>query len=110
MHELALMASLVDAVRERVGETRVVSVRLEVGRLTAALPDALRFSFDVCAQGTSLEGATLQIAEIPARIRCGECGRESVVEDAIPLCAGCGGSRVEITGGRELRVTEVEVL
>ena len=65
MHELAISESIVEQVRERLPDARVVRVLVEVGALTAVVPDALRFSFDVCAQGTGLEGATLEIATTP---------------------------------------------
>jgi hydrogenase nickel incorporation protein HypA/HybF len=38
-------------------------VRLEIGRLSAVVPDSIRFCFDICAQGTPLEGAELEIVE-----------------------------------------------
>lgn len=61
MHELAITESVVECVLERMGETRVVRVVLEVGKLSAVVPDALRFCFDLSAHGTTLEGATLDI-------------------------------------------------
>ncbi len=64
MHELAVVESVVQIVRERLGDAKVVRVRLEVGTLMAIVPDALRFCFDVCTRGTSLDGAALQIDEI----------------------------------------------
>jgi hydrogenase nickel incorporation protein HypA/HybF len=63
MHELAIVSGIVDAVTERSGGDRVVRVVIEVGRLTAVLPDALRFCFEVVAQGTTAEGASLDILE-----------------------------------------------
>jgi hydrogenase nickel incorporation protein HypA/HybF len=38
-------------------------VRLEVGRQACASPHALRFCFEICAHGTALEGAALDIVE-----------------------------------------------
>jgi hydrogenase nickel incorporation protein HypA/HybF len=64
MHELAIVHGIVDAVTERGGAGRIVRVVVEVGRLTAVMPDALRFCFDVVAQGTTAEGASLDILEI----------------------------------------------
>jgi hydrogenase nickel incorporation protein HypA/HybF len=63
MHELAIVSSIVDAVTERCGGDRVVRVVVEVGRLTAVMPDALRFCFEVVAKGTAAEGASLDILE-----------------------------------------------
>jgi len=54
MHELAVTQSVVDAVRQRTGEQRVLEVRLRVGRLSGVLPDALRFCFDLVTDGTPL--------------------------------------------------------
>jgi hydrogenase nickel incorporation protein HypA/HybF len=63
MHELALMDDLVHTVMQELGDTRVHRVRLILGRESCALPDALRFCFDICVDGTPLEGAALDIVE-----------------------------------------------
>lgn len=63
MHELALMEDLVEVVASEAGEARVCVVRLEVGQAACASPHALRFSFEICAAGTALEGAALEIVE-----------------------------------------------
>jgi hydrogenase nickel incorporation protein HypA/HybF len=109
MHELALMESVVAAVVERVGAAQVKVVRLEVGRLAAVIPDALQFCFEVCARGTTLEGAALQIAVIPGRARCRECGTERVIDSYSDFCT-CGGSDSAVLAGEELRVKNVEVV
>jgi hydrogenase nickel incorporation protein HypA/HybF len=108
MHELSLMQSLVDAVEAQTEATRVLSIRLEVGRLTAVIPDALRFCFDVCTRGTRLDGATLELVEVPGRARCRECDAEIEIDTLIGVCP-CGSIDVDITSGRELRIREVEV-
>jgi hydrogenase nickel incorporation protein HypA/HybF len=107
VHELALTESLVEQVRERLGERRVVRVRLEVGRLMAVVPDALRFCFEVCSRGTPLDGAVLEIDEIAARGTCRSCGAELELLEALPLCR-CGSADVAIAGGNQLRILEVE--
>lgn len=65
MHELSLMESLVETVDAQREGARVVVVRLEVGKRSCVAPDALRFCFDVCAHETALEGAKLDIIEMP---------------------------------------------
>ena len=102
------MESMVSAVVERVGATRVTTVRLEIGRLAAVVPEALRFCFDVCAQGTSLEGATLEIASIAGRARCRSCGGEWAIESYADLC-DCGATDLAVLAGEELRIKNVEV-
>jgi len=63
MHELALATEVVSICAARADGARVLRVRLEVGKLAAVLPDALRFCFDACAHGTQVEGAELDIIE-----------------------------------------------
>ena len=107
MHELSLACSIVDACAERAGEARVLRVTVEVGQLAAVLPDALRFWFDVCAQGTVLEGAELEILDIPGRAICDACGNSIALSSPYGVCA-CGGI-LRIVGGRELRMKEMEI-
>jgi hydrogenase nickel incorporation protein HypA/HybF len=73
VHELALTESIVTMIESRLGTARVVRVRLEVGRLTAVLPEALRFAFVACTEGTPLEGAKLEIDEL--------CGSELRIKE-----------------------------
>jgi hydrogenase nickel incorporation protein HypA/HybF len=108
MHELAITESVVAAISDRVGRSRVVRLRLEIGRLSGVVADSVRFCFDVCAAGTPLEGATLEIVETPGRALCRDCREETAVDDGILLCA-CGGANLELLGGTELRIDEVEV-
>lgn len=109
MHELALMESVVVAIGEVVGEeVAVTTVRLEVGRLSAVVPEALRFCFDVCTRGTALEGARLEIIDVPGRARCTACSAEVAIEHLGAACP-CGGLELYVVAGEELRLRNVEV-
>lgn len=108
MHELSITQSLVDAVLERTGARSVMSVNLRIGRSSGVLPDAIRFCFELVSDGTPLAGAVLQIDEPPGRALCLSCGEEFELDD-IPLCP-CGSADIDITSGRELMVTSVEVV
>jgi hydrogenase nickel incorporation protein HypA/HybF len=63
VHELSITRNVVAIVSERAVGQRVTRVRLEIGRLSAVVPDSIRFCFDICAQGTPLEGAELEIVD-----------------------------------------------
>lgn len=107
MHELSVTQSVVDTIVERI-DGRVTGVRLEVGKISGILPDAVRFCFDLVCAGTRLEGAWLEILEPDGRARCHVCGREFATEGAIVLCP-CGSPDVAVLSGRELKITAVEV-
>jgi len=108
MHELSIADAVVAACAERASGSRVIRVRLEIGALAAVAADAVRFCFDVCARETPVEGAELEIVEIPGRAVCRDC--EGTVALSMPLgrCA-CGSSNLRIVAGEELRVKEMEL-
>lgn len=108
VHELSLTQSVVDAIVERLGPARVRLVRLEVGKLSGVVPDAMRFCFDLVTEGTTVEGAALEIVEPEGSARCRTCGKAFGTAEVLPLCA-CGGADVEVTGGAGLRILAVEV-
>lgn len=108
MHELSIAQSIVEMVCERAGEARVHRLTLVIGKLSAVMPDALRFCFDVCAEGTVLEGAALEIIEPRGRGRCPDCGREQDMTSLFDACA-CGAAGLDCIGGDELRIKEMEM-
>ena len=112
MHELSLIASVFDLLEEKAGEhgaARVTRVVLSVGVMSGAVPDLLESAFDAYKKGTLAAGARLEIAVVPAKVRCPDCGGETVREDADFSCAGCGSRRVEIVEGRDLVIEKIEL-
>jgi hydrogenase nickel incorporation protein HypA/HybF len=65
VHELAIVEGVIDTVTERLPEAKITCVRLEIGALSGVVADALRFSFELATEGTSLQGADLEITEVP---------------------------------------------
>jgi hydrogenase nickel incorporation protein HypA/HybF len=108
MHELSITQEVVDRIVERLGDVRVRRVRLEVGRLSGVVPDAMAFCFELVTAGTGLEGAALEIETPDGSARCRTCGAEFGTTEVLPLC-GCGSADVEVTGGAGLRIRDVEV-
>jgi hydrogenase nickel incorporation protein HypA/HybF len=108
MHELSIANAIVEACSERASGSRVMRVRVEVGRLSCVLPDALRFSFDICARDTVVEGAALEIIETPGRAQCRDCGREVVLVRLAGSC-DCGSTNLRVVAGEELKVREMEI-
>ena len=108
MHELGIADGIVRICAERAGDARVARVRVEIGELAAVLPDAVRFCFDVCARGTVVEDAVLEIVETPARAVCHHCGREVALERLVGRCS-CGSANLRIVAGEELKVRDMEL-
>lgn len=108
MHELSITQSVVATIVERLGDARVTTVYLTIGRVSGVDPEAVRFCFDLVAEGTTVEGARLSIEQPAGEARCRACGAEFGVDDLVLLC-GCGSSDVELCRGQELQVRAVEV-
>jgi hydrogenase nickel incorporation protein HypA/HybF len=108
VHEIGIAQEVVALAEERAGGRRVTRVVLQVGKLSGVLPDAVRFCFEVCAEGTVVAGAVLEILETPGLARCRACGAEVPLHRPYGQC-GCGNSDLDWVTGDELRVKELEV-
>lgn len=109
MHELSIAEAVVQIASRHAAGRRVSKVELKVGHLRQVVPSALEFAFELLINGTPLEGAELQIEDVPARGRCRDCGVQTEMR-AFPLqCAHCGGWDLELTAGEELLVDALEI-
>ena len=112
MHELAIARSILDIIAEEAraqGFCRVTKIRLAIGALATVEPDALTFGFEAVSRGTEADGAALDIERPPGRGRCARCGERWALRERGEACPACGGYRVLVTGGDELRVIDLEV-
>jgi hydrogenase nickel incorporation protein HypA/HybF len=107
MHELGIAQSIVEIACEYARGARVRRVSLEIGQLTAISADAIEFCFEACCLGTVLEGASLEIREIPCLARCRSCGADVPLEQPFGIC-GCGSSDLQFIQGDELKLKELE--
>lgn len=112
MHELSLIASVFEILEDEAGKhgaARVTAVVLKVGVLSGAVPDLLESAFAGYKKGTLAEDARLEIVAVPVKVRCPDCGGETVREETDFSCAACGSRRVEIVEGREIFVEKIEL-
>lgn len=63
MHELGITRNVVAICAERAGGAQVLRVTLEIGKRAGVMAESVRFCFDICARGTPVQGATLEILE-----------------------------------------------
>jgi hydrogenase nickel incorporation protein HypA/HybF len=112
MHEMSIAESVLqiieDAARKE-GCARVKTVWLEIGRLAGVEADSLRFCFDAVTRDSVAEDARLEIIETAGQGWCMECARNVAVTARYEPCPNCGSFQIEVTGGEEMRVKELEV-
>jgi len=112
MHEMSLAEGVLQLVEEtarREGAKRVKLVVLEIGRLSSVAPEALRFCFDMVVHGSLADGAALEMVDVPGEGWCSSCAVAVPMAELYGSCPACGGHHVRVTGGRDMRVREIEI-
>jgi hydrogenase nickel incorporation protein HypA/HybF len=109
LHELSIADSVVRIAGRQADGRRVTRVQMKVGYLRQVVPSSLAFGFELLAEGTPVEGAELEIEQVPAEGRCRGCGLEGRLDGFPLLCPGCGGFDLEILKGEELIVESLEL-
>lgn len=113
LHELAIAESVIAAIQRRSSALRgrrVREVRIEIGRLSSVVPQAMELCFGAVARGTLVEGARLVILDVPGEGRCRRCGRTAIIASLADTCAapGCDGF-FDPVRGTELRLKDLVV-
>ena len=107
MHETAIVEGLIRILERQAAQhrvARITSVTVKVGRLRAVEPKQLQACFEMFAEGTIAEGASLKVEAVPVRARCKACATEFEVPRYRFECPGCGGGDVEVIQGQELYI------
>ncbi len=113
MHELSIVASVVDSVTETLVSypgAQALEVRLRVGAMAAVVVDSLEFCWGIATQDTPLEKTKLVVRTVPVVIYCNPCNREVELDGVQSLrCPDCGEITMDIRHGRELEIESIEI-
>ncbi len=116
MHEMSLAINIIDLAEEQCRKQadscpvqRITGIWLEIGPLSCADPETIRYCFEIASRETLAERAVLNITKPRGEAWCLDC------EQVIPLdirgapCPKCAGFNLKLTQGDELRIKEIEV-
>lgn len=112
MHEMSLAESVLQIIEdaaERERFARVKAVWLEIGALAGVEPEAMRFCFDAVTRESVADGARLEIVTQPGTAWCIPCSHPVAIEARGDPCPRCGSYQLQVTGGADLRLRELEV-
>ena len=112
MHEMSLCEGVLQILQTEAknqGLTKVKTVWLEIGDLSSVEPDAMLFSFDVVTRNSLADGAKLEIIHVPGDAWCMQCSKNVPVKQRFDECPECGSYQLQITGGDEMKIKELEV-
>jgi len=111
MHELSIATSVIESASEharQAGAARVLAVTLRIGRLSCVHEDALRYSFELVREGTTLADVMLTVTRVPVRIWCATCNTEKELPGIQRFaCPACDTRSGDIRAGRELEIESI---
>jgi hydrogenase nickel incorporation protein HypA/HybF len=112
MHEGAIAAALVQNIREVQEQENfglVKTATVLIGRMHHVVPEVLQNHFRLLKkEHPPLARCKLVIEIAPVAITCRTCGKVTVLEQAAFVCPACNSTDIEITGGREMHLKEIE--
>lgn len=112
MHEMALAEGVLQVIEDAARTqdfSRVTAVWLEIGELSGVEVEAMKFCFDAVVRDSIADGARLEIVATPGSGWCMECSMAVPMAEVFGECPQCGGHQMQVTGGTEMRVKELEV-
>jgi hydrogenase nickel incorporation protein HypA/HybF len=112
MHELSLCQGILDAIEAEARKENFRTVRrvqLEIGALAGVDCDALRFGWEAVSAGSLADGSALEIVRLPGAAWCFTCQDTVNVDQYYDPCPRCQGHKLQISGGEQLRIRQLEV-
>lgn len=111
VHEVSLCQQLASAVTRAAGRRVVETVHVDVGALRQVVPEAMHFAWGAVVRGTPLDDAQLQMRELPAVIRCLDCGTESQLGPELGFsCRACGSADTQVVSGEQFLLRAIDVM
>jgi hydrogenase nickel incorporation protein HypA/HybF len=112
MHEMSLAEGVLQIIEDSAKEqsfSRVKTVFLEIGQLAGVEVEAMKFCFEAVVRDSIAQDAKLEIIETPGQAWCLHCAETVHVQALFDACPKCGSHQVQVTGGNEMRVKELDV-
>lgn len=112
MHELAVTQSILDLALEygtRAGASQVTDLYLVIGPFSSIVDESVQFYWDIIAEETICQGATLHFERISARLVCQMCGTEYELQRELEVCPNCQSSQIKILQGDEFRLESIDI-
>jgi len=112
MHEMGIAQNILDIALSAAGEegaSKITRINLVAGELRGIVPLQLTFCFGLVAKDTMAGGAYLSIEEVPVRGHCNDCNSDFTVKEYEYVCPTCNSTKIQVTGGTELSIKDIEI-
>lgn len=112
MHELGIIVHVAKTLQEIAEEnhlTRIGSVTLECGEVTAVIPEILEDCWNYYRKKFPvMEEAKIKLETIPAVTYCEDCRKTYETVRYGKICPYCGSERTFLVQGNEFNIKEIE--
>ncbi len=113
MHEFFVVQNILKSVEEILKDypgKRVDRMVLLIGKFSGIEVELLKEALSFFKKGTPLEKAEIVFEMEELKIRCRDCGKESIKEKLEMICPFCGGLNTEIISGDKMLLKRLELI
>ena len=112
MHEMGIAQNILDIAlnaAKQEGAIKISRINLVAGELRGLVPMQLSFCFSIVAKDTIASGAYLNVEEVPVSGHCNDCSADFSIKEYEYVCPKCGSAKIQLTGGTELSIKDIEI-
>ena len=112
MHELAVSQDIISQVEKIAAQHNAIAVHkiiLEIGPLSGVEAALLEAAFPIACAGSVAEKAILEINEIPVKVKCNSCQKNSAASTNDLTCRHCGNWQTQVISGDEMLLKRIEL-
>lgn len=113
MHEYPITLQLIQIAEKharQAGAEKVTAINLVVGDYSGYIGESIKMYFDVIAEGTMCEKASIHIEKVKPRLRCTACGKTFERKADFSFTCSCGGEGEPTEIGKEFYIKDIEVI
>lgn len=112
MHETSIIQDLLELIEKQAKENKakaVVSVEVQIGRLSGVEPELLKSAFDVLKMTTIAKSSKFVMDVRDVKIKCKNCKQEKVLQEFIFICPDCCSIEVDVLEGEGMYLQSLEL-
>lgn len=112
MHEMSIALNIMKIAEEELEKAngkRIEKIHISVGKLAGVVVESLRFALDVSRKDGPLLNTDITIDEVPAKMKCLNCGHEFESDDFYVTCPTCNEYKLEALSGKELIIKSLTI-
>lgn len=112
MHEMEITQHILQDVlttAQNYQAKRVTEITLALGPFCGFVPECIQMYMDVIAQDTMAKGVKIKVNEIPLKVLCNSCHKESQIDRKHIECPYCHSIDLKRLSGKECVIESIKV-